>query len=245
MTDTSTAQSYRLASLLDSLALDAHHITNSWQQSSGHLGDWYSWVAIRRWNRRRRLHLRSPVGTFKPGFQCTNHSLSSHRHFGTWRLFRRRSRLFSGTRRFSRHLLPPSTMVNVITDELDKVAPLKRCTRRPSKSIMKWLSDEAIAAKRECRRFERKWNATRGESDRVNYHRACRRANRLINKSRRVYFHRRLSDCTDSGQQCRVAKELLHSSDRDLTGTDSENQTLCITFSHFFHNQDQHHQRYH
>ena len=47
-------------------------------------------------------------------------------------------------------------MVNVITYELDKVAPLKRCARRPSKPIMKWLSDEAIAAKRERHRFERK-----------------------------------------------------------------------------------------
>ena len=42
-------------------------------------------------------------------------------------------------------------MVNVITDELDKVAPLKRCTSRPSKPIMKWLTNEAIAAKRERR----------------------------------------------------------------------------------------------
>ena len=47
-------------------------------------------------------------------------------------------------------------MVNVITDELDKVAPLKRCACRPSKPITKWLSDEAIAAKHERRRFERK-----------------------------------------------------------------------------------------
>ena len=52
----------------------AHHITNSWRQSSGHLGNWYSWVTIRCWNRRCRLHLRTLVGTCKPGFQCTNHS---------------------------------------------------------------------------------------------------------------------------------------------------------------------------
>ena len=106
--------------------------------------------------------------------------------------------------------------------------------RRPSKPITKWLSDEAIAAKRERRMFERKWKSTRGESDRVNYRRACRRANRLINESRRVYFYRRLGDCADSEQQWRAAKELLHSSDRDTTRTDAENQTLCMTFSYFF-----------
>ena len=58
--------------------------------------------------------------------------------------------------------------------------------------------------------------------------------NILINYSRLVYFHRRLSDGTDSGQQGRVAKELLHSSERDLTRSDAENKTLCMTFSDFF-----------
>ena len=71
---------------------------------------------------------------------------------------------------------------------------------RSSKPITKSFSDEAMAAKRKRPRFERQWKSTRGESDRVNYRRACRRANRLINESRRVYFHRRLSDCIDSGK---------------------------------------------
>ena len=44
-------------------------------------------------------------------------------------------------------------MVDIITDELDKVAPLKRCARCPSKPITKWLSDETIAAKRERHRL--------------------------------------------------------------------------------------------
>ena len=74
-------------------------------------------------------------------------------------------------------------MVTVITDELDKVAPLKRCARRPSKPITKWLSDKAIAAKRERRRFEKKWKSIRGSNDRFNYRRACSCANRLINES--------------------------------------------------------------
>ena len=73
-------------------------------------------------------------------------------------------------------------MFKVSTDEFDKVASLKRCARRPSKPFTKWLSDEAIAAKRECCRFERKWNSTRGESDRYYYRHTCRSANRLINE---------------------------------------------------------------
>ena len=47
-------------------------------------------------------------------------------------------------------------MVNIITDELHKVALTKQCDRRPSKLITKWLSDWAIATKRKRRRFERK-----------------------------------------------------------------------------------------
>ena len=44
-------------------------------------------------------------------------------------------------------------MVDVITDELDKIAPLKRYARRPSKPITKWFSDEAITAQCESRRL--------------------------------------------------------------------------------------------
>ena len=77
-------------------------------------------------------------------------------------------------------------MVDVITDELDKIAPLKRYARRPSKPITKWLSDEAITAQRESRRFERKWKSTRSESDRVNNRRAVA-AQTESSKSHDVY----------------------------------------------------------
>ena len=43
-------------------------------------------------------------------------------------------------------------------------------------------------------------------------------------------MQRRLGDSTDSGQQSRITRELLHSADRDTTGMES----LCYTFSEFF-----------
>jgi len=43
----------------------------------------------------------------------------------------------------------------VVIAELDRVAPLKHCRRRPSKPITRWLSQDAINAKRERRRLER------------------------------------------------------------------------------------------
>ena len=43
--------------------------------------------------------------------------------------------------------------VRVVTDELDKVAPLRHGSRRPPKTISRWLSADAVAAKRERRRL--------------------------------------------------------------------------------------------
>ena len=45
----------------------------------------------------------------------------------------------------------------VVGAELDRVAPLRRCRRRPSKPITRWLSPVAISAKRQRRRLERRW----------------------------------------------------------------------------------------
>ena len=54
--------------------------------------------------------------------------------------------------------------------------------------ITKWLSAEAVSAKRERRRMERRWQWTRKEEDRLEYRRVCRTTNKLINKSRQDYY---------------------------------------------------------
>ena len=72
------------------------------------------------------------------------------------------------------------------------------------------------------------------ESNRDSYCRACRRAMKLINESCCVYFHRRFGNCTDCGQQWGVARELRHSADHDMTRTDAENHSRCLTFLEFF-----------
>ena len=124
----------------------------------------------------------------------------------------------------------------MITSQLDKVAPIRHTSRRPSKSISRWLSKEAIAAKRERRRLERRWQSTRDEQDRINYRRACRAANKLINASRREYFRKRLLECDTQphDKRWRVVNELLHSDATDKTRTDDENQHLCLMFADFF-----------
>jgi len=59
--------------------------------------------------------------------------------------------------------------VRVVTDELDKVAPVGRSSRHPLKTISRWLSVDAVAAKRKRRRLERRWQRTRNENDRLKY----------------------------------------------------------------------------
>jgi len=105
----------------------------------------------------------------------------------------RRSELFTspadGTDEFADQL------VRVITNELDKVAPAQSGSHRPPKTITKWLSAEAVSAKCERWRMERRWHRTHKEEDRLEYWHICKTTNKLINKSRQEYYQNRLLEC--------------------------------------------------
>ena len=61
-------------------------------------------------------------------------------------------------------------MVDVITDELDKAAPLKTVTRLSSgKPINRFFNHEAVVAKQKRWRLERLWKKTGRECDRLAY----------------------------------------------------------------------------
>ena len=78
----------------------------------------------------------------------------------------------------------PEQLRRVIVEIFDEIAPLRQCVRRPPKAISKFLSDEAVKAKRLRRRLERRWLESGLEADRTVYRKACRCANKLINDSR-------------------------------------------------------------
>ena len=123
----------------------------------------------------------------------------------------------------------------VVITVLDALAPVRCRLRRPPNPTSKWLSTEAVAAKRERRRLVRRWLSSRNESDRQRYRRACRSANKVINDSRKNHFRRKLQDCRDDPRRrWNVVKELLHSSSSDNSRTDAENRELCHSFCHFF-----------
>jgi hypothetical protein len=146
----------------------------------------------------------------------------------------RRSELFSQPAASADDFV--SQLNQVVTQLLDHFAPLRHRHRRPPKPISKWLSPEAVAAKRERRRLERRWLKTGAEKDRVCFWRACWRANKLINSSRSEFYKRTLDDCTTQplATRWKIVNELLHSHVTDRTRTDAENRTLCSTFADFF-----------
>ena len=125
-------------------------------------------------------------------------------------------------------------LADVVSAELDLVAPLKTCLRRQSKPSTKWLYKEAADAKRERRRLEGVWKRHGRELDYVEYRRSCRFATKLINESHQKDHQRQLAECANSGKMWGVAKKLLHTSGRDETRTIDKNHTLCFTFSKFF-----------
>ena len=105
-------------------------------------------------------------------------------------------------------------IADVVSAELDKVASFRKCKRCSPKAIMKWLSSEAIRFKRERRRLEKSWIGSQCESDRDAYRQRCHRTNRLINNSRRDYDKDKLKSCNHSGLQWKVARDLLHNSNK-------------------------------
>jgi len=122
---------------------------------------------------------------------------------------------------------------NVLTELLDKHARVRTTRRRPPKRISRWLSDEAVAAKRLRRCLERRWRNTGLEADRVKYRLACRDANRLINCSRRDHFRVEATG-DDWKKRWRVVNEVLHSHDSDRSRTDAENSHLSKSFAEYF-----------
>ena len=83
-------------------------------------------------------------------------------------------------------------------------------------------------------RLKKVWKRSGKESDRLAYRAECRRANKLINVSRRDYNSRRINACSDSKSCWAAVRELLHSAGIPPTSTEEENIKLCNSFSNYF-----------
>ena len=105
----------------------------------------------------------------------------------------------------------PEQLQRIVTVTLDKIAPIQTCYRWPSKPVTRWLSAEAIQAKRVRRQLERKWKSSGMEEDRQRYRRHCRITNQLINDSRRLFFQNQLDSAQSPRDRWRISQRLLHS----------------------------------
>ena len=80
---------------------------------------------------------------------------------------------------------------------LDKLAPIKTGrVKQKGHNVKNWISTDALAAKRNRRKLERRWKRTGDVNDRIEYRGACRQANRLIRKSSRKFFEDRIHAVT-------------------------------------------------
>ncbi|MCI0560555.1 MAG: reverse transcriptase domain-containing protein, partial [Nitrososphaera sp.] len=101
---------------------------------------------------------------------------------------------------------------NDVTAVLDDLLPQHVITRRVGKS-RSCLSEEAVMAKQERRKLERRWKSTGFESVRIAYRKACKVANDLIKKSLSAVYTRRVQETSrDPRMLWRTVKNILHTS---------------------------------
>jgi len=126
---------------------------------------------------------------------------------------------------------------HVVADILDELAPVRHGNRPFGRKSARWLSEEAISAKRLRRRLERRWKSTGADVDRVAYRKACCNANTLINTSRNQHRYQRIMESNgDSRRVWSAVKDLLHGEVTSDGGTTEENAAFCTSLASFFIN---------
>jgi hypothetical protein len=99
----------------------------------------------------------------------------------------------------------------------------------------RWLSPEAIEAKRFRYRLERKWRFTKVQQAYIAYRRACREANMAIMTSRCSYYSRRINEAgRDPRKRWSAIRDALHQSARSEAVAGVDCQALCSSFSSYF-----------
>ena len=123
----------------------------------------------------------------------------------------------------------------ITMDILYKIAPL-RSIRCHGLSSSRKLFPEAMAAKHEWWRPERKWKITDPDDDKHWYRDSCKIANDLINKSRSDQHYSKIENCkNDRRRKCSAIREILHPPTiLSLTMLDDEN-VMSQQLADFFH----------
>jgi len=138
----------------------------------------------------------------------------------------------------------PACTADDFADQLDKTVTSildvhcslqtrrKFTSRRPDN---RWLSLEAVKAKRTRRRLERKSRSTRNESDYIAYRRACRVANNSIVQSLRDHYSQRVRLAgRDPRKRWTAIGDILHQTEPTNTHVTANCQSMCDCFADYF-----------
>ena len=119
---------------------------------------------------------------------------------------------------------------------LERHCPLrKRAKFAAARRDSRWLNDEAITAKRERRRLERKWKATKNESDRVSYRKFCREVNKKVVGAREEFYKERIqAAASDPRRRWSKIRNVLHMTSPPEVLPPEEYQGRCDRFIEFF-----------
>ena len=156
-----------------------------------------------------------------------------------WTQFRddvRRSELYTS----------PADTANEFADQLDNTASTildRHCpiqVRRkfaPHHRDGRWLSPEAVEAKRVRRRLERKWKSSHSNDDYTAYRKACRIANKSIISSRQDFYRQRIRAAgANPRKRWTALRDVLHLSNTSEIRSKIECKNLCDRFAEYFVN---------
>ena len=125
---------------------------------------------------------------------------------------------------------------STIGDILERHCPMRKRTKfAAARRDSWWLNDEAINAKWERRRLERKWKATKSEGDRVRYRKFCLEANKKIVGAREEFYRERIrAAASDSRRRWSEIRNVLHMTSSAEVPPPEECQGRCDRFVEFF-----------
>ena len=123
---------------------------------------------------------------------------------------------------------------NTLRSLLDRHAPVKQrnITIRP---CVPWMNDEIILAKRQRRKAERKWRASKAHIDLLSYRTMRNRVTFLSNKARSDYYTNFIiENSTDQRRLFRASKSLLNLSKGSCLPLSTNDYQMANDFGKFF-----------
>ena len=124
--------------------------------------------------------------------------------------------------------------VNTLRSLLDRHAPVKH-KNTTSRPCVPWMNDEIKSAKRQRRKAERKWRASKAHIDLLSYRTMRNRVTFLSNKARSDYYTNFIAEnSTDQRRLLRASMSLLNLSKRSGLPLSTNDYQLANDFGKFF-----------